>query len=83
MLFTVHSIGGFQDLEAVDVPVLVEVVVPEMLHDHLRLAQVLHVNVLFVDVRFQMSENARSCLQWRFGADFLLFAIFVYESGLY
>ena len=55
---TVHSIGRLQDLEAVDVAVLVEVVVPEMLHDHLRLAQGLHVYVLFVHVRFQVSEIA-------------------------
>ena len=48
---TIHSVGGLQYFEAVDVSVLVEVVVPEMLHDYLRLAQALNIDVLLVNVR--------------------------------
>jgi hypothetical protein len=48
---TIHSVCGLQYFEAVDVSVLVEVVVPEMLHDYLRLAQALNIDVLFVNVR--------------------------------
>ena len=56
LCLTIHSVCRLQNFESVDVAVLVEVVVPEVLHDHLRLAQVLDVDVLLVNMGLEVTE---------------------------